>query len=177
VDHVPCLQAWAESLGGIHYPLLSDFWPHGQMSNEYGVLRAEGFSERAIFVIDRKGVIRYIDIHDIGNQPSNAELFRVLREVDPEASARFPEQQPDQVALPHGGIVMYLHAWCSDCRNARAWLKRTTSLYRGGHHHHTGCGGAVKPGHMATRPPPTLILTVSFVVDLTKPAAEVLKDR
>ncbi|HBX68522.1 MAG TPA: hypothetical protein DEH25_03835, partial [Chloroflexi bacterium] len=29
VDHVPCLQAWAESLGGISYPLMSDFWPHG----------------------------------------------------------------------------------------------------------------------------------------------------
>jgi alkyl hydroperoxide reductase subunit AhpC len=65
VDHVPCLKAWAESLGGINYPLLSDFWPHGQVSDLYGVLRKEGYSERAIFIIDRDGIIRYIDIHAI----------------------------------------------------------------------------------------------------------------
>jgi len=59
VDHVPCLQAWAKSLGGIDYPLLSDFWPHGAVSTAYGVLRPDGFTERAIFIIDGEGIIRY----------------------------------------------------------------------------------------------------------------------
>ena len=75
VDHVPCLQAWAESLTGINYPLLSDFWPHGEVARRYGVLRQEGYSERAIFIIDAEGIIRYIDIHDIDDQPDNNVLF------------------------------------------------------------------------------------------------------
>jgi glutaredoxin len=121
VDHVPCLKAWAESLGGINYPLLSDFWPHGAVAKKYGVLRKEGYTERAIFVIDRQGVIRYIDIHDIDDQPSNEELLEELRRIDPQAAAAAPaEEKP--VALPHGGIVMYCTAWCPDCKRARAWL-------------------------------------------------------
>ena len=81
VDSVDCLRAWAESVGGITYPLLSDFWPHGQVAQAFGVLRPEGKSERAIFVIDKQGIIRYVDVHDISTQPDNEELFRVLAEV------------------------------------------------------------------------------------------------
>ncbi len=123
VDHIPCLQAWANSLGGIHYPLLSDFWPHGQVSDCYGVLRKDGISERAIFVIDREGIIQYIDIHEIGNQPNNAELREVLRQIDPVAAAIAPGEAPDE-PLPHGGIVMYCTPWCEDCEQARAWLEK-----------------------------------------------------
>lgn len=123
VDHVPCLIAWAESLGGINYPLLSDFWPHGAVAKQYGVLRPEGYTERAIFVLDKQGSICYIDIHNIDDQPSNVELRDVLRQVDPDAAARAPrEVQPEDVQLPHGGIVMYCTAWCPDCKRARRWL-------------------------------------------------------
>ncbi len=123
VDHVPCLQAWASHLGGISYPLLSDFWPHGEVSRCYGVLRGEGFSERAIFVIDREGILRYIDVHDIALQPDNEELRAVIRRIDPEAAARFSELQPaEEAPLPRGGIVMYCTPWCEDCKQARAWL-------------------------------------------------------
>jgi peroxiredoxin len=83
IDHVPCLQAWCESLGGISYPVLSDFWPHGVVAQEkFGVLRPEGYTERAIFVIDRDGIIRYIDIHDIKHQPDNNVALAVLREIN-----------------------------------------------------------------------------------------------
>ncbi len=81
VDHVPCLKAWANSLGGIHFPLLSDFWPHGQVAQQYGVFRSEGHSERAIFILDTEGIIRYIDIHDIDDQPSNDVLFAELAHI------------------------------------------------------------------------------------------------
>jgi len=85
VDHVPCLQAWAESLGGISYPLSSDFWPHGSVARKYGVLiEEEGKSERAIFVLDKMGIIRYIDIHDIDHQPDNEEAgYKIDSESDP----------------------------------------------------------------------------------------------
>jgi peroxiredoxin/glutaredoxin len=121
VDHIPCLQAWAESLGGISFPLLSDFWPHGEISQKYGVLREDGTSERALFIIDRYGVLRYIDIHDIDDQPYNEDLRIALREIDPEAAAREPKPAP-LAPLPHGGVVMYCTPWCPDCRDARPWL-------------------------------------------------------
>lgn len=130
VDHVPCLKAWAQSLGGITYPLLSDFWPHGAVAQAYGVLRAEGHSERAIFVLDKQGIIRYIDIHDIDEQPSNVELRDVLRRVDPAAAARAPKEiQPEEANLPRGGIVMYCTTWCPDCKRARRWLAERNLPY------------------------------------------------
>ena len=126
MDHVPCLKAWAESLGGINYPLLSDFWPHGKVSEEYGVLRAkEGHSERAIFVVDKRGIIRYIDIHDIDHQPDNDVVLEVIRQIDPEAAARNPllPKPVEAPVLPHGGIVMYCTRWCPACRRARVWFQ------------------------------------------------------
>ncbi len=124
VDHIPCLKAWARSLGNISYPLLSDFWPHGEVARCYGVLRKDGKTERAIFVIDREGIIRYIDIHDIDIQPDNEELRRVLCSIDPQAAAGYDERKTEDPPLPHGGIVMYCTPWCDDCKQARAWLKQ-----------------------------------------------------
>lgn len=82
VDHSPALKAWAKSIGGISYPLLSDFWPHGQIALNYGVLRPDGFTERAIFIVDKAGKIRYIDIHPIGDQPQNSVLFEELKKIE-----------------------------------------------------------------------------------------------
>jgi peroxiredoxin len=81
VDHVPCLKAWADSLGGITFPLLSDFCPQAAVAKKYGVRRKEGFSERAIFVLDKFGVIRYIDIHEITDRPKNKILFAELKKA------------------------------------------------------------------------------------------------
>ncbi len=122
VDSVPCLTAWAKDLGGITYPLLSDFWPHGAVARQYGVLRDDGKTERAIFVIDKQGVIRYVDVHDIDDQPSNNELRRAIRAIDPQVRDRPEPPEPEPVALPRGGIVMYCTKWCPDCKDARAWL-------------------------------------------------------
>jgi peroxiredoxin/glutaredoxin len=129
VDSTDCLRAWAESLGGIHYPMLSDFWPHGEVAQKYGVLRDEGKSERALFIIDKQGVIRYIDIHDIHDQPSNEVLRKAIREIDAEVRERPALPQPIAVDLPRGGIVMYCTRWCPDCRDARKWLELNNLPY------------------------------------------------
>lgn len=132
VDHIPCLKAWAESLGGVSYPLLSDFWPHGAVAIKYGVLRSEGYSERAIFIIDPEGVIRYIDIHDINDQPSNELLFEELAKISPQARRILEERRAKSEEiqdLPRGGVVMYCTSWCPDCRRARAWLKEHNVPY------------------------------------------------
>src|ERR1041385_7299286 len=77
VDSVPCNAAWAKSLGGISYDFLSDFEPKGAVARAYGVYRPEGFSERALFVVDKEGKLVYKDIHAIGDVPDNEEIFEV----------------------------------------------------------------------------------------------------
>ncbi len=144
IDHVPCLKAWAESLGGIHYPLLSDFWPHGAVAEQFGVLRTgDGFTERAIFVIDKKGIIHYIDIHDIADRPDNEELRKVLRQIQAEdqmvtAPAKKAEPEPTsgvffdypaEDEIPTADIVLYCARWCKDCRKAKAWLDERGLAY------------------------------------------------
>jgi peroxiredoxin len=62
--------------------LLSDFWPHGEVAKKYGVFREQGgMSERAIILIDKKGVIRYIDVHQIGEQPDEEVIFEQLAKL------------------------------------------------------------------------------------------------
>jgi peroxiredoxin (alkyl hydroperoxide reductase subunit C) len=79
VDNVPTLFAWTQEMGGLWFPVLSDFWPHGAVAARYGVLRSDGVSERAIFIIDKEGVIRYIDVHDINQRPP---LEGILKELE-----------------------------------------------------------------------------------------------
>lgn len=82
VDSVPCNTAWAKSLGGISYDLLSDFHPKGSVAKAFGAYREnDGISERALFIVDKEGKFAFVDIHDIGDQPDNEELFDVLRKL------------------------------------------------------------------------------------------------
>jgi glutaredoxin len=124
VDSVDCLKAWAASLGGITYPLLSDFYPHGQVAQAFGVLRAEGKSERAIFVLDKQGVIQYVDVHDIDQQPDNEEIFRVLERLEPQAAQRQTVAAPAPSPEPTADVVMYCTPWCPSCRTAREFLDK-----------------------------------------------------
>ena len=84
VDSVPSHIAFAKSLGGIEsYPLLADFHPKGGVSQKYGVWKEDkGICERAIVIVDKMGLVRYIDVHDISQAPENAQLLEVLRELD-----------------------------------------------------------------------------------------------
>jgi len=81
VDNIPTLYAWTNQMGKLWFPVLSDFYPHGKVAETYGVLRSDGTSERALFVIDKKGVIRYIDVHDINKRPSLEVLVRELEKL------------------------------------------------------------------------------------------------
>lgn len=82
VDNIPTLFAWTEEMGGLWFPVLSDFWPHGEVAKTYGVLRSDGTTERALFVIDKNGIIRTIDVHDINQRPKLEELVRALEALD-----------------------------------------------------------------------------------------------
>jgi peroxiredoxin len=81
VDNIPTLYAWTSQMGRLWFPVLSDFWPHGAVAKSYGILRSDGASERALFVIDKQGVIRYIDVHDINTMPRLEDLTRELSKL------------------------------------------------------------------------------------------------
>ena len=80
-DNIHSIDGWCVELGGLSYPVLSDFWPHGHVAISYGVLREEGITERAIFVIDKQGIIRYIDIHDINEEPPLEPILDTLKKL------------------------------------------------------------------------------------------------
>jgi glutaredoxin len=144
VDSTDCLRAWAESLGGVTYPLLSDFWPHGQVAQMYGVLRKQGYSERALFIIDKQGIVRYVDVHDIDEQPDNEVLFAELAKLEPAGAAAWAVKQaaaesaivaaePVAPAAPQPTgertVTMYCTPWCPGCRRARIYLQERGIKY------------------------------------------------
>lgn len=85
VDNIPTLYSWTNQMlaedSELWFPVLSDFWPHGEVSKAFGVLRSDGMSERALFLIDKEGIIRFIDIHDVNKRPPLEELVRRLEEI------------------------------------------------------------------------------------------------
>lgn len=110
------------------------------MARLYGVLRPEGTSERAIFVIDRACTIRYVDVHAIDEQPDNEVLFQVLAQI--EGSAYIPpEREVESLAIGAKAkpahqvkkqveVIMYCTDWCPACRRARAFLEMHGIPYR-----------------------------------------------
>ncbi len=81
VDNIPTLFAWTNQMGQLWFPVLSDFWPHGAVARKFGVLRSNGVSERVLFVIDKNGIIRYIDVHDINKRPPLEDLAGALEKL------------------------------------------------------------------------------------------------
>jgi peroxiredoxin len=82
VDNIPTLFAWTNQMGALWFPVLSDFWPHGAVADRYGVLRSDGISERALFVIDKKGIIQYIGVGNINKRPRLETLVRELEKLE-----------------------------------------------------------------------------------------------
>lgn len=80
-DSTHALNAWAKSMGTT-IPNLSDFYPQGHVVDMYGVRNPGGFANRAVFLIDKKGIIRYIEVmENTGDMPDNEALFEELRKL------------------------------------------------------------------------------------------------
>ncbi|SPL62650.1 Alkyl hydroperoxide reductase subunit C-like protein [Ochrobactrum soli] len=78
VDGVWCHAAFAEHRK-LHFPLLADFEPKGAVARRYGVYRnAEGTSERALFVIDEEGVVRWSYVSPVGINPGADGILNAL---------------------------------------------------------------------------------------------------
>lgn len=69
-------------LGGVPFPLLSDYWPHGAVGKAWGVFNDErGLDKRSAYVIDAQGVVRYARVYPQGTIPTSDELLAELRKL------------------------------------------------------------------------------------------------
>ena len=83
---------FAGSMGGLPYPLLSDFHPRGQMAQAYGVWNPDlGTSRRAVIIIDKEGVIQHSTINNLSFGRSVDETLRVLQAL------QHVQNNPDEV--------------------------------------------------------------------------------
>ena len=83
VDSRASLHAWTQAMGGLWFDVLSDFWPHGRVADAFGILRSDGTAERAIIIIDKKGVIRFIHVSDINRRPDLGMIIKALESITP----------------------------------------------------------------------------------------------
>ncbi len=79
VDSVPCKAAWAKSLKIKKTKILADFWPHGGVAKSMGLLRAEGFSERANVIVNETGKVIFVKVYPIKQLPDMGEILNVLK--------------------------------------------------------------------------------------------------
>jgi alkyl hydroperoxide reductase subunit AhpC len=74
--------AFAKDCGGIDFPLLSDFWPHGTAANAFGVFNEElGMSLRSVFVLDRAGVVRWAYHAALDEHRDVTQIIAALEEI------------------------------------------------------------------------------------------------
>jgi peroxiredoxin len=79
VDSVPCKAAWARSLKIKKTKILADFWPHGGVAKSMGLLRSEGFSERANVIVNEAGKVIFVKVYPIKQLPDIGEILDVLK--------------------------------------------------------------------------------------------------
>jgi peroxiredoxin len=82
VDSIMSTTSWEREIGPFDFLLGSDFWPHGEVSRLYGVLRdtdpLKGACERAIFVVDKAGEIKFARIYPVNQPPDLGETLAAL---------------------------------------------------------------------------------------------------
>ena len=77
-DPAPTLQAWAQSQG-YEFPLLSDFWPHGEVSKAYGVFHeGGGMATRGTFLIGIDGVVSFAEVNGPGEARDQSSWKRAV---------------------------------------------------------------------------------------------------
>ena len=86
VDSIYSHKAWQKfEIGQVHIPMCSDFYPHGAVTEAYGIMRQgaplAGISERAAFIINKDGRIVFARVYPLDQVPKNGELLEVLRKL------------------------------------------------------------------------------------------------
>jgi hypothetical protein len=125
VDSIYCHAAWAQSLGGISFPLLADFHPKGSVAHSYGLyLEDKGITDRATVIIDASGVVQHSSSVTPSGRRNIEELAGLCEGVDREHGAGLPE-----VPSPSGlGKVEALFVK-SDCGFSRKVMLARENLH------------------------------------------------
>lgn len=80
-DTAQSLKAWSLDQG-YTFPLLSDFWPHGEVAQAYGVFNdSAGFANRGTFVVDKSGIIRFAEMNGPGEARDSSSWAEALAQV------------------------------------------------------------------------------------------------
>jgi alkyl hydroperoxide reductase subunit AhpC len=86
VDSIQSHLAWQrKEIGMMRFPLCSDFFPHGEVTQKFDILRetppVPGISERAAFIVDKEGVIRFAKVYPIDHLPDIEGLLHELQKI------------------------------------------------------------------------------------------------
>jgi peroxiredoxin len=78
--------AWQEkSIGWLDYPLASDYWPHGDVAQKFGIQRLgeplPGINDRSVFVIDKAGKVVFAKVYELGQEPDYEELVSEVKKL------------------------------------------------------------------------------------------------
>jgi peroxiredoxin len=78
--------AWQEkSIGWLDYPLASDYWPHGEVAQKFGIQRLgeplPGINDRSVFVIDKAGKVAFAKVYELGQEPDYEELVSEVKKL------------------------------------------------------------------------------------------------
>jgi peroxiredoxin len=96
VDGVWCHLAFSKARN-LHFPLLSDFEPKGEVARKYGIYnKQEGICERALFVINKDGIIHWSYISPIGINPGAAGILKALESLDSKNNNQSAQKQEQQ---------------------------------------------------------------------------------
>jgi peroxiredoxin/protein-disulfide isomerase len=124
VDGAFCHQAFARDRN-LHFRLLADFEPKGRMATDYGVYRAvDGTAERALFVIDGDGVIRWSYVSPIDVNPGADGILRALEALHTDTSRVDAASVVEETELEPVSLVEYGDYECPYCRKAHPIVKR-----------------------------------------------------
>jgi len=117
IDSVYSHSNWGASLGGVSFPLLSDFQPKGGMANEFGLYLDEpGITDRATVIIDKDGYVRHASSVGPGGQRDIAELAGLCEKVDGEFGQGL-SSFPEPAGLP-AGAQLFIKSACGHSRAA-----------------------------------------------------------
>ena len=121
IDSIYCHANWAMSLGGISFPLLSDFNPKGAVADSYGLYLDEaGIDDRATVIVDATGVVRHVSSVTPSGKRDIAELAGLCEKVN-EAHESTLKSFPDPPGL-EDDTVLFVRSNCMFSTNAAAAL-------------------------------------------------------
>lgn len=70
----------------MHFPMCSDFYPHGAVAEAFGILRQgtvlPGISERAVFIVDKSGKIAFSEVIPLDQTPDNEAILEALEKIN-----------------------------------------------------------------------------------------------